>query len=165
LESQEFIRVLANASDSRVGSAADVQVLTNGENFYASELAAINTANTSIDVTAFIFHPSAIADRFLAALIERARAGVKVRLLVDAVGSFVTPNYYLQPLRDAGGSVSWYQPVGWSSLKRFNNRTHREIIVVDGNVGFVGGAGIAEHWASGEDERPWRDTMLKVSGE
>ena len=165
LDSPEFIRLLANASDSRVGSAADVEVLTNGETFYASELAAINTANTSIDVAAFIFHPSAIADRFLTALIERARSGVKVRLLVDAVGSFVTPNHYLQPLRDAGGSVSWYQPVSWSSLKRFNNRTHREIIVVDGNVGFVGGAGVAEHWASGDGEPPWRDTMLKVSGE
>ena len=76
-----------------------------------------------------------------------------------------TPDRYFATLRAAGGRVSWYQPIRWYTLKRFNNRTHREIIVVDGTIGFIGGAGIASHWLEPKrSERPWRDTMLRVSG-
>jgi len=163
--SDELIDILGAVTDSPVRHAESIEVLTNGAAFYEAELAAIRAARTSIHVVAFIFHPSAIGDRFVAALAERARAGVAVRIVVDAIGSFTTPDRYFAPLRAAGGQVCWYQPVRWYTLKRFNNRTHREIVVIDGATGFVGGAGIAGHWLDPRDGgRPWRDTMLRVSG-
>ena len=160
-----FLRVLGAITGSEVLDAETVEVLTNGKAFYESELAAIRAASKSVHIEAFIFHPSEIGDRFLAALTERAQAGVTVRVVVDAIGSFPTPDRYFAGLRAGGGSVAWYQPIRWYTLKRFNNRTHREIIVVDGTIGFVGGAGIASHWLGGDQgATPWRDTMLRVTG-
>jgi cardiolipin synthase A/B len=160
-----FLRVLSAITDSEVRDAETVEVLTNGGVFYEAELAAIRKAGNSIHIEAFIFHPSEIGDRFLAALTERAQAGVTVRVVVDAIGSLPTPDRYFATLRAAGGRVAWYQPIRWYTLKRFNNRTHREIIVVDGTIGFVGGAGIASHWLETKQGNvPWRDTMLRVSG-
>ena len=163
--SSAFLRLLAGVTGSAVERAQTVEVLTNGEAFYEAELAAIRAARKSVHIVAFIFHPGEIGDRFLAALTERAQAGATVRVLVDAIGSFPTPDRYFATLRAAGGIVAWYQPVRWYTLKRFNNRTHREIIVVDAETGFVGGAGIASHWFAGNRrQRPWRDTMLRVTG-
>ena len=164
-DAPEFLRVLGAITDSDVHRAQTIGVLTDGPAFYEAELAAIRGARRSVHIVAFIFHPGEIGDRFLAALIERARSGVAVRVVVDAIGSFPTPDRYFASLRAAGGVVAWYQPIRWYTLKRFNNRTHREIIVVDGDTGFVGGAGIAAHWLGGDrGARPWRDTMLRVRG-
>ena len=163
--SSAFLRLLAGVTGSAVEHAQTVEVLTNGEVFYEAELAAIRAARKSVHIVAFIFHPGEIGDRFLVALTERAQAGAMVRVLVDAIGSFPTPDRYFATLRAAGGIVAWYQPIRWYTLKRFNNRTHREIIVVDAETGFVGGAGIASHWFAGNRrQRPWRDTMLRVTG-
>jgi cardiolipin synthase len=151
LDSQGFVRLLAALSDSQLHCNAAIEPLSNGRAFYEAELAAIAAATHSVHIEAFIFHPSAIGDRFLAALAERARCGVRVRIVVDAVGSFPTPRRYFDPLRQAGGQAYWYQPLQWGTLKRLNNRTHRELIVVDGRVGFIGGAGIAAHWDVGPD--------------
>jgi len=163
--SVEFRRTLSDITDSAIHGVATTGVLTDGEAFYQAELAAIRSASASVHIEAFIFHRSEIGDRFVTALTERARAGVAVRVVVDAIGSFPTPDSYFAGLRAAGGQVAWYQPIRWYTLKRFNNRTHREIIVVDGAVGFIGGAGIASHWLEPRDgSRPWRDTMLRVTG-
>jgi len=164
-DSREFLRLVGAITDSDVRDAAGVDVLTNGAMFYGAELDAIRTARKTVHIVAFIFHPSAIGDRFLAALTERAKAGVRVRVIVDAIGSFPTPDRYFAELRAAGGQVAWYQPIRWYTLKRFNNRTHREIIVVDGNIGFVGGAGIASHWLDPAKGRAWRDSMLRVTAD
>jgi cardiolipin synthase len=97
---------------------------------------------------------------------ERARAGVKVRMTIDAMGSLSMSKQYFQSLTDAGGRVEWYHPFRWYSWPRINNRTHREILIVDGKVGFVGGAGIADHWFKAEKNNPrWRDTMFRIRGE
>jgi len=162
--SREFLRLVGAITDSDVHDATSVAVLTDGDAFYEAELAAIRAARHSVHIVAFIFHRSAIGDRFLDALTERAQAGVAVRVIVDAIGSFPTPDRYFATLRAAGGRVAWYQPIRWYTMKRFNNRTHREIIVADGSVGFVGGAGIAAHWLGPARGRPWRDTMLRITG-
>ena len=163
--SGDFQRILAANTGSRLQAARTIEVLTDGAAFYGAELEAILAATRSVHIEAFIFHPSAIGDRFLEALIERAQAGVTVRVVIDAIGSFPTPDAYFARLRAAGGHVAWYQPIRWYTLKRFNNRTHREIIVVDGTTGFVGGAGIASHWLGHKHRRQaWRDTMLRVTG-
>jgi cardiolipin synthase len=161
----DFLQLLGVLVDAAVQRASTATVLTNGAEFYEGELAAIGEAHRSVHVEAFIFHPSPVADRFLAVLEACARRGVAVRVVVDAIGSFPTPNAYFDRLREAGGHVAWYQPIRWFTLKRFNNRSHRELIVVDGAIGFIGGAGIARHWSEpAGGQPPWRDTMVRVTG-
>jgi cardiolipin synthase A/B len=113
LEAQGFTRLVAVLVDSEVQRTDIVEVLTNGEAFYAAELAAIHASRLSVHIEAFILHPSRIADRFLAALIDCAKRGVRVRIVVDAIGSFLTPDSHFDALRAAGGRVAWYQPIRW----------------------------------------------------
>jgi cardiolipin synthase A/B len=166
LESDDFLCVLEAITDSKIHRKGRVEVLTNGEVFYEAELEAIASARESVNLEAYIFQKGELTRKFVEALTERARAGVKVRLVLDALGSFATWESYFSELRAAGGRVCWYHPLRWHTLARFNNRTHREIIVVDGRVGFVGGAGFADHWYKGDEKNPrWRDTMFRVEGE
>ena len=171
LDSHQFLGLVTAVVDAQLLGRSRVEVLTDGREFYASELAAIRGARISIHVESFVFRPGGVSERFLEALTERARAGVKVRLIVDAIGSAPMRHASFVRLRAAGGEVVRYYPIRWYTLKRFNNRTHREIIVVDGTIGFTGGAGMADWWA-GESEpgqdgrgRPWRDTMIRIDGE
>lgn len=164
-DSEEFFRVLGAVVDEPALDMLDYDVLTDGAAFYGAELDAIRRAQSTVHLEAFIFHATPIGERFLDALVERAAAGVRIRVVVDAVGSMLTPDRFFAPLRKAGGEVVWYQPFRWYTLKRLNNRTHRELLVVDGNIGFIGGAGIGTAWAEGEHgQRPWRDTMVRVEG-
>jgi cardiolipin synthase len=141
-------------------------VLTDGSAFYEAELEAISSARQSVQLEAYIFQPGEIADRLTKVLAERARAGVEVKLILDGVGSMGTFEGYFQEVDDAGGRIIFYHPAHWYTWDRYNNRTHREIIVVDGEVGFVGGAGIADHWFKPQDDQPpWRDVMFRVRGE
>src|SRR5215213_176219 len=166
LESEDFLCVLEAVTDSKIHRRGRVEVLTNGEVFYEAELEAIRGACESVNIEAYIFQKGELTRRFVEALTERARAGVEVRMVIDAIGSFATWESYFKELRAAGGQVCWYNPLRWYSLARINNRTHREIIVVDGRIGFVGGAGFADHWYKGHDKNPrWRDSMFRVEGE
>jgi cardiolipin synthase len=163
--SPEFPGLLASLVDTPAHGASSVALLSGGAAFYEAELEEISRARHSVHLEAYVFHSSAIARRFVDALTERARHGVRVRLVIDAYGSMLTPDRYFSALRAAGGQVQWYQPLRWRTLKRFNNRTHRELIIIDGSIAFIGGAGIAAWWTGGADGRPpWRDTMVRVQG-
>lgn len=164
-EDHKFMGLLAALVDAPVAKAASIEVLTNGVAFYPEELATIAHARHSVHLEAYVFHVSAVTDNLVDLLTERALAGIRVRLVIDAIGSWRTPSAYFDGLRAAGGEVAWYQPVRWHTLKRFNNRTHRELIVVDGEVAFVGGAGFASWWDTGPPgQPPWRDTMVRLEG-
>jgi cardiolipin synthase A/B len=166
IDSERFLNILASLADSTIHRHSTVEVLTNGEVFYEAELDAIRQAKRSVNLEAYIFQKGKVTRRFIEALTERARAGVKVNLVLDAIGSFATWNSYLKPLTDAGGRVAWYHGFKWHTLPRLNSRTHREIIVVDCEVGFLGGAGFADHWLISKRKRPrWRDTMFRVEGD
>jgi cardiolipin synthase len=165
LDSDEFTRMLAVLSEAEPYSNTAVEVLTNGDQFYEAELEAIAAARSHVCLEAYIFQKGEIATRFIQALVERARAGVKVRIVLDAVGSFNTWRRDFREVLDAGGEVYWYMPLRWYNLTRYNNRTHRELLIVDGTVGFLGGAGIADHWfKSRKRHARWRDTMVRVRG-
>ncbi|MDT5062543.1 MAG: cardiolipin synthase [Acidobacteriota bacterium] len=166
LESEDFLCVLEAITDSKIHRRGRVEVLTNGEVFYEAELEAIRAARHSVHIEAYIFQKGEVSRKFVEALTERARAGVKVRMTIDAAGSFATWESYFKELRAAGGRVCWYHPFRWRTLARFNNRTHREIIVVDGLTAFIGGAGVADHWYTGKGKNPrWRDTMFRIEGD
>ena len=165
LGSPEFARVLGILADAEPHADTRVEVLPNGDIFYEAELAAIHAARSHICLEAYIFQKGEIASRFITALAERASAGVEVRVVLDAVGSFNTWRSTFGELLAAGGQVCWYMPFRWYNLSRFNNRTHRELLIADGEIGFIGGAGIADHWYRNRGRRPrWRDTMFRVEG-
>lgn len=168
-DTEEFLRTLAALTGSQVHRRCRVEVLSNGESYYAAELEAIAKAQHSVNLEAYIFKKGEVTRRFLAALAERARAGVQVNVVLDAVGSFATWTGYFSELTAAGGRVFFYHPIRWHTLPRINNRTHRELIIVDGKVAFLGGAGFADHWLlpHGRKQRRkrWRDTMFRVEGD
>lgn len=166
IESEDFLRTLEALTDAQVNHSNTVQVITNGEQFYAAELDCIRRARKSINLEAYIFQRGTVAKQFLAALTERAASGVKVNVIMDGLGSLATSRGYCHELLKAGGKLQFYHPFSWKSLARFNNRTHRELLVIDGEIGFIGGAGIADHWlVTTKDRKRWRDTVVRVEGD
>lgn len=164
--SEPFLCLLEALTDAKVNRNSSFQVLTNGESFYEAQLASIATAQKSLHLEAYIFDQGEIGRRYIEALAERARAGVEVRVVCDAFGSMGVNDAYFAELLQAGGAMAWYNGLRWYRLARINNRTHRELMVVDGRIGFIGGAGIADQWyrKRGVLTR-WRDTVLRIEGD
>jgi cardiolipin synthase len=165
IESDEFLQFLSLVTDAQVRRSR-IRPLTDGPAFYPEELAAIRRARCAINLEFYEFLPGEIAGEILQALTERARAGVEVRIVIDALGSFSTPRSIFRDLEAAGGQMRWYHPLRWNTWQRANNRTHRKLLIVDGNTAFVGGAGVADQWLHATSKGPrWRDTVFCVEGE
>ena len=166
LDSEHFSKTLEALTGAQIRRSSKFEVFTNGENYYPAELAAIRAARKSVNLEAYIFERGKVTDEFIQAFVERARAGVRVHILIDAIGAFMLLKSYFKDLIDAGGEVEWYHPIRWDSWPRINNRTHRELLIIDGEVGFIGGSGWADHWRDGDEKEPrWRDTMVRVEGD
>jgi cardiolipin synthase len=149
-------------------TATQVRLLIDGGAKYAALLADIAQARERIHLEYYIYQPDRTGTALRDALIERARAGVTVRLLLDAVGSGATKQRFIQPLIDAGAQVAWFHPMKLRWLWRrpwLNLRTHRKIVVIDGRVGYTGGINITDE----EDERlredAYRDLHLRLEGD
>jgi cardiolipin synthase A/B len=164
-DSHEFLYTVQSLSETALHHGNRVSILTNGEMFYPAMLEAIRTARSSVNLECYIFHPGDMVGAFIEALAARARDGVIVTLVLDAVGSHGLRGEPLRRLEEAGCRVGWYRTIRWHSLPDVNNRTHRELLIVDGRVGFIGGAGVADWWARPVDRKsPWRDTAARVEG-
>ena len=165
LGSEAFAQYLSVVTDAAVCRDTQIEVLTNGSAFYPAYLEAIAAAQHSIQLEYFLFLEGQVTRKILHALTERARTGVKVKVLLDGIGSLGTHDSYFQELRGAGGELHWYHRFGLRSLPHMNHRTHRKLLVVDGEVGFIGGAGMADEWLTGVHGKPaWRDTVFRVRG-
>jgi cardiolipin synthase len=142
-----------------------VTPLYNGSQIFDAMLESIRHAQRSVTFETYIYWSGSVGQHFTEALIERAHAGVKVHLIIDAVGSGKMDSTQVQAMREAGAEVEKYQPIHWYSLDRINNRTHRKLLIVDGKVGFTGGVGIADKWdGNAQDPDHWRDTHFRVVG-
>ena len=163
------LRTLAQATTGLAPSTArDVRLLVDGGNKYPALLEAIAQASDHVHLEYYIYNPDRTGGALLDALVERARAGVKVRLLVDAMGSKLAKQRFFAPLLEAGGELAWFHPAQpWTLWKRpwVNLRTHRKIVVIDGRIGFLGGINITDE----EDERlredAYRDLHVRVEGD
>src|SRR5262249_28579971 len=113
LDGSTFLAVVAGVADAEPHRGSRIETLTAGAAFYGAQLEAIAGARPAVHLERSIFRPAAVGRRFLAALVERARAGAKVRLVLDWAGSFTTPDRFFDELRAAGGGVAWYQPPRW----------------------------------------------------
>jgi cardiolipin synthase len=163
-DSPEFIHVLQSTCQAAVLGGNRVDIFTNGAQFYPAMRDAILAAQASINLEAYIFQPGEAADLLVEAMIARAQAGVEVRVVLDALGSPRVFNRAARRLRDHGCHVRFYQTLAWYRLHRFNNRTHRELLIVDGRVAFTGGAGVADWWFKPVRGGTWRDTMTRIEG-
>lgn len=163
--SDHFIHVLESTCHSTLEPGNKVDILTNGTAFYPAMLEAIRGARETVNMECYIFKLGEIGNQFVDALAERARSGVRVTLVMDAIGSFGAFRRSAKRLEAAGCRVAAYQRFTWYRLARLNNRTHRELLVVDGSIAFVGGAGVADWWATRFRGKPmWRDMMARIEG-
>jgi len=148
----------------RLGCA--ITVLRDGGETYPAMLEAIAAAKTSIHLETYILAADNIGNRFKEALIERAKAGVKVRMIYDAVGSFGLPGSYGDDLRRAGIEVLEFNPIApWRARFNLSHRDHRKLLIVDNEIGFTGGLNIANDYAAlDEGGVGWHDMHCRVKG-
>ena len=157
-----YVAALVGADLTR-GNAFDV--LTNGDQFFPAMLEAIEGARRRISFETYIYDRAGIAKKFTDALEAAARRGVHVYLVVDAVGGSSMANDDIERLRNAGCQVANFNTPKWYSLEELNYRTHRKILVVDGEIGFTGGAGVKDQWlGNAQDRDHWRDTQVRMRG-
>ncbi|MFI6514142.1 phosphatidylserine/phosphatidylglycerophosphate/cardiolipin synthase family protein [Spirillospora sp. NPDC050679] len=139
--------------------------LRNGDRIFPAMLKAIESAEHTVDMMTYVYWSGDIARSFASALAERARAGVRVRLLLDGFGSRPIDSECLKMMGDAGVKVAWFRkPLALSPLKQ-NHRCHRKVLIVDEHTAFTGGVGIAEEWCGdARNSGEWRDTHVEVRG-
>ena len=161
----EFRRSLSALLGPAIVDGNQVETLVNGDQIFAAMLKDIRAARQTITFETYIYWSGSIGREFVDALSERARAGVKVHVLLDWVGSLKMEKSLLEVMRKSGIEVERFHEPHWSQWAKLNNRTHRRLLVVDGKNGFTGGVGIADQWrgnARNPDE--WRDTHFRVVG-
>jgi cardiolipin synthase len=165
VEAEGFLSSLVGLTGMPFFEGNRVDLLNNGDEFYPSMLDAIRGAQRSVTIEAYIYWDGEIGLEFAKALAERARAGVPVKILLDAVGSSTIGSQILSVLESGRCQVGWFNPVKWYTVDRVNHRTHRKSLILDGRIGFTGGAGIADNWAGdAQDPDHWRDMQIRVEG-
>lgn len=162
---EEFLPSITGATGAPFVPGNRIEVFPNGDRFYPAILDAIKGAQHSINIEAYIFWDDSLGNMVADALIARARSGVGVRILVDAIGSRKMSSKMQRKLEEGGCRVARFHPVWFFAVDRISNRTHRELTVVDGRTGFEGGAGYAAHWTgNAQDPDHWRDTVVRIEG-
>jgi cardiolipin synthase len=143
----------------------ELTLLRNGDQIFPAMLSAIRAAESTVDMMTFVYWRGEIAHEFAEALSERARAGVRTRLLIDALGGRQIETDLVTSMAEAGVVVEWFRKPLVKSPFKLNHRLHRKVLVVDGRVAFTGGVGIAEEWCGdARNEHEWRDTHMRVVG-
>lgn len=143
------------------GTSTTFHWLRTGEEGLRAMLEAVAAARESVRLETYIFQSDAVGEEFRTALTQAARRGVRVQVLVDALGSLSLPTDYFHPLTDAGGEGAWFNPL---SLRRWSYRDHRKLLVCDDAVGFVGGFNISQEYSGDGVTKGWRDLGLRVTG-
>lgn len=161
----QYLREMSVMLGPAVLPGNHVTALQNGVEIFPAMLEAIHGAKVSITFETYIYWSGEIGAKFADALAERARAGVRVNVTIDWVGSIKMEQELVDRMEDAGVHVERYRPLHWYNISRMNNRTHRKLLVVDGRIGFTGGVGIADQWqGNAEDAEHWRETHFRIEG-
>ena len=141
-----------------------IEQLQNGEEIFPAMLEAIRGAQKSINIESFIWSSGKVSTEFVSALSERAKAGVRVHVIVDWLGSLYLTHRDARRMREAGVDLVRLNPLVSIKFFRFNHRTHRKLMIVDGRVGFIGGVCISDHWNGNAERGKWRDIHFRVEG-
>lgn len=166
VSSPEFFGSALALADPVPTTGNKIELLENGDQYFPVMLEAIRSARRTVNFAAYIFKSDGVGHQFRDALIERARAGVEVRVLLDGIGSgWSLDNSDVRMMTDAGCKFAYYHPVQSWRMDRSNRRSHRRVLVVDGTVGFTGGAAFADKWSGhAQDKDHWRDTHARLEG-
>src|SRR5439155_21540937 len=146
VDSPEFLAAVAGTAGTPIRAGGTIRLLNNGVEFFPALLQALHEAKHTIDFAVYIWEPGQACDDVSTALIERARAGVQVRVLLDGMGALKIPGDTVDAMKKAGVKVETFRPARFGKLTRFHKRNHRRAIVIDGEVGFTGGAAVADKW-------------------
>jgi cardiolipin synthase len=162
---EQFQREMGTLLGPPIANGNVVRNLENGVEIFPAMLAAIRGARRSITFETYIYWSGEVGRQFADALAERARAGVSVHVLLDWVGSQKISEDLIEEMKSAGVGVEIYHPLRWYNLGRMNNRTHRKLLIVDGELGYTGGVGIADNWDGNADSaQHWRDSHYELRG-
>ena len=165
VDDPQFVRAMGVLLGPSLTDGNRVETLLNGDQIFPAMLEAIRAARKTITFETYIYWSGQVGKQFAEALSERAKAGVKVHILLDWVGSQKMDADLLAQMERSGVEIKRYHPLAWYTIDRLNNRTHRKILVTDGRVGFTGGVGIADEWGgNAQDKDHWRDTHYRVEG-
>ncbi len=164
-DAERLRRALTSVSGVPTTSGNRVEVLRNGDEIFPAMLAAIEDASTSIDFLTFVYWTGSIGERFAEALGGAADRGVRVRVLLDAVGAKSVDHGLVERMVERGADVRWFRPPHPLHPIRAIHRTHRKVMVCDERIGFTGGVGIADEWlGDGHSDGAWRDTHVRLHG-
>lgn len=164
-DDSQFQREMSLLFGTPIVDGNQVDYLHNGDEIFPAMLEAIRGAEHFIAFETYIYWSEEIGREFADALAERARAGVAVHIVLDAVGSNALDDTMLESMKQAGTQVHLYRPLHWYNLGRINNRTHRKLLIVDGRIAFTGGVGIADQWrGNAQDPQHWRDAHFRLRG-
>ena len=165
VDSREFLLGISGMAGAPLREGGTARLLNNGDAFFPELLRTIRGARRSVTFSCYIWEAGKANDEVMAALLERARAGVEVRVLLDGFGGSRAPKKDMDALRAAGAKVEVFRAARLGALTRFHKRNHRRAIVIDGVVGFTGGIAVADKWlGDAQDEDHWRDSMVEVTG-
>jgi len=160
----EALRLLAGVTGAAVHRGNKAELFENGPIFEAM-LADIAKARNCIHLETFVWSRGEVERRFVDALGARARAGVRVSVLIDAIGGNEHDPAQLARLREAGAQVVRYCKPRWWNLRRLNHRTHRKLLILDGHIGYVFGHGFSDKWlGNAHDDHHWRDIGVRLEG-
>ena len=160
-----FLRAAEALTGAPISWGDDVELLINGDAIFPCYLDTIRSAERTLCLLTYVYWRGDIAHDVADALCERARAGVEVNVIIDAVGGLKIERDLVRRMTDAGVRVTKFRPPKPYAARRVANRTHRKILVADGRVGLTGGVGIAEEWTGdAQDPDHWRDTHVRVRG-
>lgn len=142
-----------------------VTVLKNGDQIFPAMLEAISNSKERIELLTFVYWKGNIAEKFANALAEKAKEGVEVFVILDSFGAAAMPSELHQMMSENGVNIEWFRPIPQWKVWKIDNRTHRKVLICDGEIAFTGGVGIAEEWeGDANNEQEWRDTHFKLDG-
>ncbi len=164
-QSDEFMRTFGSVSGHSAQKSNTVDLYQNGVEIFPPMLEAIANARGSVHFSTYVYEAGHIPDMFASAFAGAAKRGVEVRVILDRHGAKKIPASLLQRMKSAGCEVCWFRRAQWYDWEKYNRRTHRRLLVIDGEVGFTGGVGIADEWnGAGDSPMHWRDSHVRVRG-
>jgi cardiolipin synthase len=164
-DADAFMRALAGAVSQHVLGDNEMTLLQNGVEIFPALFEAMAAARESIHFSTFIYESGRVPDRFADALSAAARRGIDVRVVLDSRGSKTIRPELIAKMREAGCKVRWFRAIQWFNWAKYNHRSHRKLLIVDGNLAFTGGVGIADEWdGNGDSPAHWRDTHVRIAG-
>jgi cardiolipin synthase len=161
----EIMRAAEVLTGAPVSTGDEVELLVNGDEIFPAFLETIAAAEHTLNLVTYVYWRGEIAHEMARALEDKARSGVEVNVLLDAVGTLKMERDVIDGMQRGGVRVARFRPLKPYAIRRANNRTHRKVLVADGRVGMIGGVGIAEEWTGdAQDPEHWRDTHVRIRG-